>query len=91
MGSRVSVVEKRLDETQESLLKVERLRDKALAHTDQMKKLTQKVTELSALLGVEGRVKGLVEDTQVTAPDVSRAACVNRLTIPCWHTHVPLS
>lgn len=65
MGSRVSVVEKRLDETQELLIGVDRLRDKTLVHTDDMKTLNRKVAELSALLGVEERVNGLVKDTQV--------------------------
>lgn len=65
MGSRVSVVEKRLDEAQELLIGVDRLRDKTLVHTDDMKTLNRKVAELSALLGVEERVNGLVKVTQV--------------------------
>lgn len=66
MGSRVSVVEKRLDEAHESLLRLDRLGDKALLHTDEIKNINQKVAELSALLGVEERVSGRLQVAQVS-------------------------
>ena len=65
MGSRVSVIEKRLDETKEALAGVERLRAKNTAHVYEMKCLSAKVSELSPLVGVEERIKRLVETTQV--------------------------
>lgn len=65
MGSRVSVVENRLDETKEHLLVVDRLRDKSGAHTAQIKSLKETVTELCKLIGVEERSKGLVQAAQV--------------------------
>lgn len=65
MGSRVSVVEKRLDETKEQMLVVDRLRDKSGAHTAQIKSLKETVTELCKLIGVEERSKGLVQAAQV--------------------------
>ena len=67
MGSRVSVVEKRLDETAEHLLLVGRLRDKSWAHTAQINDLSKAVTELRNLLGVEERFNGAIEATQVHA------------------------
>lgn len=65
MGSRVSVLEKRLDETKEALAGIERLRAKSTAHAYEMKCLSAKVSELSPLAGVEERIKRLVEVTQV--------------------------
>lgn len=65
MGSRVSVVEKRLDETKEHLLLVNRLSDKSGAHTAQIHKLSETVTELCKLLGVEERFRATVQATQV--------------------------
>lgn len=78
MGSRVSVVERRLDETRSALDGVEHLRAKATAQTLEIKELYRKIAELSALVGVEDRVKGLVEDSQVfRAPlDRGRNYCV---------------
>ncbi|CAM9905079.1 unnamed protein product, partial [Sphacelaria rigidula] len=64
MGSRVSVLEKRLDETKEALAGIERLRAKSTAHAYEMKCLSAKVSELSPLAGVEERIKRLVEVTQ---------------------------
>lgn len=66
MGSRVSIVEKRLDETHDALVGVERLRAKTTAHSFDIKGLDQKLAQLSALVGVEDRVKGLVKVTQVS-------------------------
>ena len=65
MGSRVSVVEKRLDETKEHLLLVGRLSDKSGAHTAQIHHLSETVAELCKLLGVEERLQATVEATQV--------------------------
>lgn len=65
MGSRVSILEKRLDETREALVGIERLRAKNTAHAYELKCLHSKVDQLSALTGVEDRVTGLVKVTQV--------------------------
>lgn len=65
MGSRVSIVEKRLDETRDALVAMELLRAKNTAHSYEIKCLNAKVAELSALVGVEDRVKGFVQVTQV--------------------------
>eukprot|EP00752_Nemacystus_decipiens_P012539 g11107.t1 len=64
MGSRVSVVEKRLDETKERLLLVGRLSDKSGTHTAQIHKLSETVTELCKLLGVEERFQATMHATQ---------------------------
>lgn len=66
MGSRVSVVEKRLDETSESLRTVDRVKDKLLQHSVDMKTLNQKVADLSGLLGVEDRFRDFVQVTKVS-------------------------
>lgn len=65
MGSRVSIVEKRLDETHDTLLMVDRLGDKASAHASGIKKLGQKMEKLWPLLGVEERARELVQAMQV--------------------------
>lgn len=66
MGSRVSVVEKRLDETNESLRTVDHVKDKLVQHSVDMKALNQKVADLSGLVGVEDRFKDLVQVTKVS-------------------------
>lgn len=68
MGSRVSVVEKRLDETSESLRTVDRVKDKLLQHSVDIKALNQKVVDLSDLLGVEDRFRHFVQVTKVSLP-----------------------
>ncbi|CAM9382131.1 unnamed protein product [Hapterophycus canaliculatus] len=65
MGSRVSVVEKRLDETREHLLVVDRLKDKSGAHTTKIQNLGETVTALCKLFGVEDRLERTVQDSQV--------------------------
>lgn len=65
MGSRVSVVEKRLDETREHLLIVDRLRDKTSAHTTQIKNIGETVASLCKLFGVEDRLGRTIQDAQV--------------------------
>lgn len=65
MGSRVSVVEKRLDETTEHLLVVNQLRDKSGSHTAQIKNLNEMVKELCKLLGMEEKFNGIVHATKV--------------------------
>lgn len=67
MGSRISVVEKRLDDIHASLFWMDRLKVKAVAHSDGIKMLTQKVTELTPLLGMEDRLRGLVGADWVSA------------------------
>ncbi|CAM9424792.1 unnamed protein product, partial [Scytosiphon promiscuus] len=64
MGSRVSVVEKRLDETREHMLVVDRLKDKSSAHTAQIKNLGETVTSLCKLFGVEERLRRTMQDSQ---------------------------
>ncbi|CAN0312301.1 unnamed protein product [Ectocarpus sp. 6 AP-2014] len=64
MGSRVSVVEKRLDETTEHLLVVNQLRDKSGSHTAQIKNLNEMVKELCKLLGMEEKFNGIVHATK---------------------------
>lgn len=75
MGSRVSVIEKRLDETKEALAGVERLRAKSTAHAYEMKCLSSKVSELYPLVGIEERIKRLVETTQVGCILTTTDAC----------------
>lgn len=65
MGSRVSVIEKRMDETKENLMFVGRLSDKSGAHTAQINTLNDTVTELCKLLGVEERFQATVQATRV--------------------------
>lgn len=65
MGSRVSVVEKRLDETTEHLLVVNQLRDKSGSHSAQIKNLNEMVKELCKLLGMEEKFNGIVHATKV--------------------------
>lgn len=65
MGSRVSVVEKRVDEAHQSLLRIDRLRDKSLVHSDDIKALQRKMDDLSGLMGVEDRMRGLVQASKV--------------------------
>lgn len=67
MGSRISVVEKRLDDIYASLFWMDRLKVKAVAHSDGIKMLTQKVAELTPLLGVEDRLRGLMGADWVSA------------------------
>ncbi|CAM9661521.1 unnamed protein product [Ectocarpus fasciculatus] len=64
MGSRVSVVEKRLDETTRHLLVVNQLRDKSGSHTAQIKNLNEMVKELCKLLGTEEKFNGIVHATK---------------------------
>lgn len=72
MGSRVSVIEKRLDETSESLRTVDHVKDKLLQHSVDVKALNQKVVDLSGLVGVEDRFKDLVQVSKVST------VCSNR-------------
>lgn len=65
MGSRVSVIEKRLDETREHLLIVDRLEEKSGTHTTQIKNLGETVTALCKLFGVEDRLERIVQDSRV--------------------------
>lgn len=65
MGSRVSVIEKRLDETKEHLMLVGRLSDRSGAHTAQIHNLSETVTKLCKLLGVEERFQATMQTTQV--------------------------
>ena len=81
MGSRVSVVEKRLDETNESLRMVDRVRDKLLQNSVDVKALNQKVADLSGLLGVEDRFKDFVDVMKV------RASITTQVTYTIQGTH----
>ena len=67
MGSRISVIEKRLDETHASLWKVDRLEDKSLVQSEEIEVLTRKVADLTTLLGVEDRFRGLISVNFVSA------------------------
>lgn len=67
LGSRLSIVEKHLDDTHNVLAGMEHLRSKSTAQGQEIKSLTLKLAELSALVGVEDRLKGLLEIAQVRA------------------------
>lgn len=90
MGSRVSVVEKRLDETSESLRTVDRVKDKLLQHSVDMKALNQKVADLSGLLGVEDRFRDFVQVTKVSLFNIQKNATRVRVCV-CSTGEIPLS
>lgn len=66
MGSRVAILEQQMDETKDSLAKVDWLKKKYVAHTDGLGSLHEKVAELSGLFGVEERTEKLVKAMQVS-------------------------
>lgn len=76
MGSRVSIVEKRLDEARDALGSLGHLRAKVVAQASDIEDLTRRVAGLTALTGMEDRVKELLRASQVQTGCWFAARCL---------------